>query len=589
MELTETNNKTLADYFAALKRYRTRMIAVAAVLLVATIGLALGLPAVYRSTATILIEQQEIPQELVRSMVTSYADERIQVISQRVMTRANLTQIIDKYNLYEKDRKSDPMEEVIEKMRKDIKMNTISADVMDSRNGRPTQATIAFKLSYDNSSPAFAQKVANEMVSLYLNENLKTRAEAASQTTGFLTDEADKVSAQISDLEKKLALFKERNVGQLPELAQLNLQMMDRTDSELLEVERDLRSTMERKTYLEIQLTQIKPNVAVFTNTGERIMGPADRLKHIQTTYLSLASAYGPEHPDVVRARREIEALKAKTQENNASASLEDAAALRERAAIVTNKLADARKKYAADHPDVMRLERELEAVNQTLAQLPAKEVEPVSEPDNPAYIQLQGQLDSARAEIQSFEQKQIKLRAKRKDYEERLASTPQVERQYHELIRDYENASVKYKELKAKQMEAQVGQVLETERKGERFTLIEPPELPQIPVKPSRTAIMLLGVVFSFAGGVGTVAVSETVDATVRGARGIVTLINMPPLASIPYIVTDAERRRDKRRRMAFFAVLIFAVITIVMLVHFFYIPLDVLWYAAQRRLGFN
>lgn len=589
MELADTNNKTLADYIAALKRYRTRMIAVASVLLVATLGLALGLPAVYRSTATILIEQQEIPQELVRSMVTSYADERIQVISQRVMTRANLTQIIDKYKLYEKKRKSDPMEQVIDDMRKDIKMSTISADVMDSRSGRPTQATIAFKLSYDNDSPALAQKVANEMVSLYLNENLKTRSEAASQTTGFLTDEAEKVSAQISELEKKLALFKERNVGQLPELAQLNLQMMDRTDSELLEVERDLRSTTERKTYLEIQLTQIKPNVAVFTNTGERIMGPADRLKHIQTTYLSLVSAYGPEHPDVIRARREIEALKTKTQESNASAALEDAVALRERAAIVTNKLADARKKYSADHPDVMRLERELDAVNQTLAQLPTKEVEPVSEPDNPAYIQLQGQLDSARAEIKSFEQKQIELRAKRKDYEERLASTPQVERQYHELIRDYENASIKYKELKAKQMEAQVGQVLESERKGERFTLIEPPELPEKPVKPQRVAIMLLGVVFSFAGSVGTVAVSETVDATVRGARGIVTLINMPPLASIPYIVTDAERRRSKRRSIAFIALCIFAVITVVMLVHFFYIPLDVLWYAAQRRLGFT
>ena len=146
-------------------------------------------PPTYRAAATILIEQQEIPQDLVRSAISSFADERVQIISQRVMTTQNLMSLIDRYNLYPDIRESKPREVLLQKMRSDIALKMVSADVIDPRSGRPTQATIAFTVSYQNRSPDLTLKVANELTTLYLNENLTSRTQMAEQTTAFFAEE----------------------------------------------------------------------------------------------------------------------------------------------------------------------------------------------------------------------------------------------------------------------------------------------------------------------------------------------------------------------------------------------------------------
>src|ERR1700734_2294694 len=211
-------------------RLRLTFSAVAGVLAALTVVIAILWPPTYRAGATILIEQQEIPQELVRSAITSFADQRVQVISQRVMTTQNLMVLIDRYNLYPDIRESKPREVLLQKMRNDISLKMISADVIDPRSGRPTQATIAFTISYQNRSPDLALKVANELATLYLNENLTQRTQLAQQTSSFFSEEAARESAHIAELDKNLAGFKEEHHDDLPELAQLNVQEMDRTE-----------------------------------------------------------------------------------------------------------------------------------------------------------------------------------------------------------------------------------------------------------------------------------------------------------------------------------------------------------------------
>src|SRR5271155_1460965 len=184
--------------------------------LVTTLLLAVLLPATYRSMATILIEQQEIPQELVRSVITSFADQRVQIISQRVMTTQNLLSLIERYNLYPDIREKQPREVLLAKMRDDIGMHMISADVIDPRSGRPTQATIAFSISYQSRSPDLALKVANELTSLYLNENLTSRTQLSEQTSAFFTEEVNRQSARIAELDKNFAAFKEQHRDELP-------------------------------------------------------------------------------------------------------------------------------------------------------------------------------------------------------------------------------------------------------------------------------------------------------------------------------------------------------------------------------------
>src|SRR5580658_6426410 len=169
--------------------------------LTAALLLAFLLPAHYRSSGTVLIEQQEMPTDMVKSTVTSYADQRVQVISKRVMTTATLLDIIKRYNLYPREAARDTREALLKKMREDIGLKMISADVIDPRSGRPTSANIAFEVYYTSHSPDLAARVANELTTLYLNENLTNRTKLAHDATEFLQGEGDRINTQIVDLQ----------------------------------------------------------------------------------------------------------------------------------------------------------------------------------------------------------------------------------------------------------------------------------------------------------------------------------------------------------------------------------------------------
>src|SRR5262249_19695739 len=151
------------------------------------------------------------PPELVRSTVTSYADQRVQVISQRVMTTQTLLDIIRRYNLYPRQRSRDSREALISRMRKDIGVNMISADDIGPRSGRRTAATIAVSVAYSQHSPHQAAKVANELTTLYLNENLTTRTKLAQEAASFLEGEADRVSKHMTELEAQVAAFRSKH------------------------------------------------------------------------------------------------------------------------------------------------------------------------------------------------------------------------------------------------------------------------------------------------------------------------------------------------------------------------------------------
>ena len=192
--MEEESSKDIREYLGTVRRHSVQILAVAAVLAAVAIAVAIGLPPVYRSSATILVQEQEVPPDLVRSTITSFADERIQVISQQVMTRAVLMQLVDKYGLYEKYRDRATNEDIVERMRKDIKLTTVDANISDRSSGRRVNATIAFEISYDSPDPERAQKVVNELVSLYLNENVKARQQSVAETTAFLAQESDRLA-----------------------------------------------------------------------------------------------------------------------------------------------------------------------------------------------------------------------------------------------------------------------------------------------------------------------------------------------------------------------------------------------------------
>ncbi|MGB3397431.1 MAG: Wzz/FepE/Etk N-terminal domain-containing protein [Nitrospira sp.] len=187
----------LGDYFAIFKRRRAVVFLAAGMLLCLSLAAAVLWPPTFKSTATILIEEQEVPVELVHSTITSYADQRIEMIKQQVMSRSSLWKVVEQYNLYPDMRRENPTEEVVKRFIKDIEVEVISADVIDKRTQHATKATIAFTVSYNSGSPEMAQRVANELTSLFLGQNLKSRERQAQETTTFLKQEAESLAAHI--------------------------------------------------------------------------------------------------------------------------------------------------------------------------------------------------------------------------------------------------------------------------------------------------------------------------------------------------------------------------------------------------------
>jgi polysaccharide biosynthesis transport protein len=588
----------LLVYLAAVRHRRSWLILAFALGMAATIALAVMLPSRFRSAGTILIEQQEMPQELVRSTVTSYADERVQVISKRVMTTETLLNIIHRYDLYPTERSTWTREALLKQMQKDIGLRMISADVIDPRSGHPTSATIAFEVSYTSVNPDGAAKVANELTTLYLNENLNNRTQLARDAASFLESEGDRLNHRIGELEAELATFKDKHFHQLPELTQLNMQLLDHTDEELRSQEARKSSLEQQRVYLEAQLAQLKPNSTIFSDTGERIVSSADRLKQARSQLDSARAIYAPEHPDVIRLQREVSGLEKEIATatppgaGSTSADRTDNNDLQRRLDEARSKLAEAAGRYGPEHPDRVRLQREVDSLQAQLAAAPASTPQqPKLTPkdaDNPAYIQIQAQLSATVNDLAAVDEQIEKLRAHALEYQKNISLAPQVEREYRELARDYENTRTKYQEIRSKQSEAKTAQNLEADRKGERFTLIDPPLPPEEPVSPNRKLILLGGFIFSAALAAGVLWLLETLDSSVRGRLDLLNMTGVPPLALVPHIGTEAERRASRRRmRLAVGSAMASLCVAVVM-THFFYRPLDVLWFTFARRMGF-
>ena len=521
----------LGGYWAILKRRRYQFLVPVALISLLSLLLAFGLPAVYRSSATILIEQQDIPRDLVKSTVTSFASEQIQVITQRVMTAENINRVIEKYKLYGQDGQSTKLlqNELIEKFNDDVNLELESADVIDPRSGRPTQATIAFTLSFDNSSPTTAKQVASELVDMYLNENLRARSMQATGASDFLKGEADALNAELLAKEQNIARFKELNGAALPELYQLNLTSIERTQRELSDVNMRIQELQKREIELASSLSQLDPS-AYMTNPNA-IMSDTDRLKALKAEYRKKSALYKENHRDVIRLRGEIALLEA----SGVSASVSGAG----------------------------------------------------STSNNPAYLLLASQLKATRSEINSLGAKKIELGATFDRYQKLIQRAPIVEQEYKGLLRDYETANIKYQEIRAKQREADLSKSLEQGRMGERFTVIDPPNLPSRPDSPNRPAIAFLGMVLAMGSGLGLVVLMESMDSGIRGERALTAVMGAAPLVVIPYLRNSEDKKKRSREFFIVIGIAIVMLLLTMLCIHVFYKPLDIIWITTLKEFG--
>jgi len=505
-----------------IRRRRRIFITVTSLMLIATILTALLLPKAYVSSATILIEGQ-IAGELLKSVSMGFVEERLQVITQQILTQDKLLQISKKLNLIPNPDDPRAIDTALNAMRKNIELKTIKSGDIDPRSYSPSQ-TVAFKLSYSADDPLTAHKVATELSSLYVEKNLQRRDQITKQATAVLQEKLNQLKEQTNAVEKRLNDYKRAHAGEFPENMAFNLEQAYRLNQQLDEVNARIKQLEELKAAP--PGSQLASNVPAGggLSSAQPTNDPLVRLTQLRAQLLSLQSRYSDKHPDVRKTRAEIQRLENQLGVSDELSKKEsELEALRKRHAELT-------RNAGADDPAVKQLSEEISVLS--------KQVE------EQRRIRRQARTNSAEDELNRQIRKRDDIQRKINEYSRKSQMSPLVQSEYGKMAQDFENASRQYNETLAKLTDAKVAKEIEDTQLGERFLVIEEPRVPLKPEKPNRLKIMLAGLFLSLFAGLFVSIVMENLDQSIKSPEQLRKITKVPVLTIMPYVITDEEKK---------------------------------------------
>src|SRR5688572_15085903 len=524
----EPQSPEFSDYVHAIGRRKALLIGIAIPIAILAILLSLTLPDIYTSSALVEIEDSASSQSLASgTQDASYADQYVQNLKGIVLTDAALRKLNQEHRLYPELGGDDSA--MLKRLRRDIGVNIVTTPILDPRTGREREVVDAFTVSYDNRVPSKAQKGAQWLVAAFLAEHRRQRQGRASNAAEFYAKEAERIRKDVAQMESRLAEFKKDNYGQLPELTQVNMTMMDRTESQIQQNDMQARSLRQDRVFLLAQLEQ------------QRAAGPdAASVRQLEDQYNRMRSTYDDSHPDIIALRRQIDSLKYGT---SAGAGTSLRSQLNQKRAT----LAEARQRYGEEHPDIKKLQRDIATLETRMKSGERGDVE-LSD-GTPVGMQLRTQISAIDSQLSSIEAQNAGLRAKLASLEKNVTATPQVEREYSNATRDLSIAREKYEQLLNRQMDAEVSESAIVGGRADEFRLVQAPMLPSVPGKPQRLAILLIGLVAAVILALTATVAAEALDPKVRGARDVRELLLVSPLVAIPTIRNSRSRRRNAWR----------------------------------------
>src|SRR5712692_5060375 len=531
-EAEEQAQTSLGEYWATVRRRRWWILLPLFLCWAIVWGVGWLLPATYKSEALILIEQQKVPEHYVVPNVSISLQERLQSMTQQILSRTRLQATIDKFNLYRKDANLASRlqsADAVETMRKDIKIEQVQAP---GRNGEVGELT-AFKIQYSAGSPELAQQVNSELTSLFIDENLKSQQQLSESTTAFLGNELAEAKAKLGEQEAKMRAFKAKHLGSLPTQLASNVQIMSGLQSQLQAAQRAVESAEQQKLYLQSLLQQYQ-SVQDSLVSGDSTVTPPEALEaELKTLRVQLAdvrSKYTDSYPDVVALKDMI----AKTEQ--LKKQIEDEIATKQQ------ESADSAADASESRPASMR--------NGTLSPM----------------MQIQSQLKANQFETENLKQQERKIQSELSEYQARLNGTPQTEQELADISRGYEESQVNYNSLLQKQNQSQLATSLEQRQQGQQFRIIDPPSMPYKPSAPNRVLVSFGGLILGLAVGAIFTAVLELTDARVRREKDLQGLVPARVLVGIPRLSTPDEDDRLVRLlwldRAAVATVLVFIVL---------------------------
>ncbi|MDI1231720.1 MAG: lipopolysaccharide biosynthesis protein [Methylobacter sp.] len=530
----EQNAKTLTDYFDLVKRRKNYIVVTWLLVSVISVIVAYNLPKIYRSTATMLIEAP-IPTKLFDPIDSQFGESQIQSIYQRVMTTNNILAIIDESSLYSDIKDAYTKYELADLFKKNAEvMLTPSSFTPTAQSG---MAEIAFDISFSDSEPTKAKEIADKLTTLFIEQNDKGRTQRAIKATDFLMEESDKLNQELSEIDEKVASYKEENNFILPEQVQGSLLAIDRMENELRDTDSQIRATKERISFLTAELARAQQEIPGRLD-DKAPQSRADSLRSLRAKYLQISSIYSPTHPSVVRLKREIKAFDPTFEGMPVK---ED---VLKQLAKAKHEFKLLQETYAGNHPDIAQRRKQIDRLEQQLKNMPlGSQPEQVAmQTTNPAYFGVEAQYKSSQSELQSLIQKQGYLKEKLEKMHSTLLQAPQVEMGYTDLIRERDNTIKKYTQLKEKWLDAKLVQTLEEQQQGQTITIIEEPAIPSQPEKAIRRKVAIGGFFMGIIAGLGVAFVVEFLEPGIRGYRAISEVTGLMPLVVVPYIESPSE-----------------------------------------------
>jgi polysaccharide chain length determinant protein (PEP-CTERM system associated) len=471
---------TLQDYTTILKR-RWWIIAIPAIIFpIVGFCITFLVQPQYVSQTLVLVEQQKVPESYVKSVVTEDLNGRLATMKEQILSRSRLQPIIERFNLFANGKMS--MDDRIDMTRKNIGIAPIQSEIART-NGLP-----GFYISFKASDARTAQLVCGEIQSLFVNENVSDRANAAAGTTDFLKGQLADAKAKLDEQDARLAKFQQTYMGKLPGAETSNINMLTTLNTQLDASTQALSRMEQDKTYAEsILAMQIQ-------NQGTQ----------------------SPEHGGVAPQAQQVELQQLLAQE------------------------ADLTSRYTDDYPDVVSVRRKIAELRQKMASAPPPPVATsVSTPkptDSPGVQQLRLQIRAMEQNIAQKRRDQAAIQGQLHLYQERVASSPQVEEEYKSITRDNQTAQAFYDDLLNKIQTAKMATDLEKRQQGEQFRVMDEPNLPESPAFPKRPVFVGGGLAAGLGLGLLIVALLEYLDTAVRSERDIWAFTKLPTLGVIGF-----------------------------------------------------
>ena len=461
-------------------------------------------PNLYRSSASIFVEPQEVPRAYVESTVTTDLEARARAVTNQLQSRTMLLRVIEDVGLYpEEAARGVSPEQLVNKMRRNLEVEV--------QSGR---AISYFYVYFIHENPSKAMTAVSALISRFIEESLQIREQQAQGTTLFIEEELQKLKKVLEEQEALIQNYKSRHMGELPDQLDSNLRILDNLQTQLNNNLTAQREMEDRKMFLEREISRLEGELrvagSITRGSGEPQVLDAtlDQLiqerNALQQRIAGMEAMYTENHPDLIIARRELSRLEARLQA--IARGLEDAPESGQqmvvsRGPVVSTELSNLRRQLNEVSPRLPALQRE-----------------------------------------------ENSLQAKIADYRKRVETAPVLEQQLLKLTRDYQNTQASYEELLNKKIQAQLSENLEKRQKGEKFQVLDPPSLPTSPYLPDRKRIIGVGFFAALAIGFGLAFLLETVFGGYHSTAPIQARFQAPIIMGLPYLPS----RREKRKKLA-------------------------------------